>query len=109
MSTEKEQRMSTVAEFHLAEVPQYEQDCQIVKHVLIKLVGQIQEAEAEANETGWADEQAELLKDILLRAKWTLDNLAYKIPYHGHLDADDYANHYVTHIPNCLDLHQEGR
>lgn len=109
MSTEQERKGSTVAEFHLAEVPQYKQDCLIVKQVLIKLVGQIQEVEAEANETGWADEQAELLKDILQRAKWILDNLAYDIPSHGHLNAVYYAMHYVANIPNCLDLHAGGR
>lgn len=100
MSTENEQRMSTVAEFHLAEVPQYEQDCQIVKQVLTHLIGLIQEAEAEAQQTGWADEQAKILTDVLHSAQWKIDNLAYELRA-SHLDVLKYEQYYTNDIPNC--------
>lgn len=82
--------MSTTTEVYEAEVPQYEQDCRMLKKVLMRLVSEIEGAEAEAADTKWADEQADTLSKVLSDAQWALDNLAYELRM-GHLDTLKYS------------------
>jgi len=82
--------MSTTAEVYEAEVPQYEQDCRLLKGVLLRLVSEISKAEAEAADTKWADEQADTLSRVLSDAQWAMDNLAYELRM-GHLDTLKYS------------------
>jgi len=63
--------MSTTAEVYEAEVPQYEQDCRLLKGVLLRLVSEISKAEAEAADTKWADEQADTLSRVLSDAQFS--------------------------------------
>ena len=90
----------TTQETYQHEVPQHEQDARIVKQVLIHLIGQIQTAEAEADDTKWAEEKAEILSNALGSVCWALDNLAYEMR-RGHLDALKYDEHSAVRVPDC--------
>lgn len=90
----------TTQETYEHEVPQYEQDARIVKQVLTHLIGQIQTAEGDADDTKWAEEKAETLSSALVHACWVLDNLAYEIR-RGHLDALKYDEHSAVRVPDC--------
>lgn len=91
--------MST-QETYQHEVPQYEQDARIVKQVLTHLIGKIQNAESEADDTKWAEEKADTLSDALSSVCWVLDNLAYEMRS-GHLDVLKYDEHSAVQVPDC--------
>lgn len=64
--------------------------CQILKTVLMRLVSEIEQAEAAAADTKWLDEQHEILNKALSDTQWAMENLAYEMSI-GRLDTDDEA------------------
>lgn len=90
----------TTQETYDHEVPQYEQDARIVKQVLTHLIGQIQTAEGDADDTTWAEEKAEILSGALVSVCWVLDNLAYEMR-REHLNVLKYDEHSAVRVPDC--------
>jgi len=53
--------------------------CQILKSVLMRLVSEIEKAEAEAADTVWLDERRDILNKVLSDTQRAMDKLAYEL------------------------------